>query len=379
MYKKLKHRILSPCITLCFVLTLTGCWDAMPFGEISFNLELGLESSKDKKLMVTRSSPVFEERIQDKTETFIVDADSVRESREETKKLSPNLTVGGKLQHVLFSKELAQKGIGEYLEIFERDPTVPNQCLVVVVNGSPKEFLQAAEAFRDKPSPGYYMNRLLENNIKSSHIPSTEVYRFNINYFTPGMDPIVPMVELAKDDNDAIRVMGCALFKDDKMVGELDTKRTFLLLAMMKDMGSNQYSFSITNPEENEDTDIVMSIMLKQPKVKINININDKNSAPKVALTLDFTGSIDEYKWNNLAEAKFQKEVENNIAEKLKSECERVLKYTQEVESDPIGIGNLVRARHNSYWKSIKWEDIYKDIAFNVTVHVAINQYGITK
>lgn len=376
---KVSRVLSSLCIIFLSLSSLTGCWDAMPFGEISFNLELGVESSKDKKIMVTRSSPVFEERIQDKTETFIVDANSLRESREETRKMSPNLTAGGKIQHVLFSKELSQKGIGQFLEIFERDPTVPNQAIVVVVNGSPKELLKASEAFKDKPSPGYYMKRLLDNNVKSSHIPVTEVYRFNIDNFSPGMDPIVPMVEMATADNQAIKVMGSALFSGDKMVGELDTRRTFLILAMMKAMGAGQYGYTVTNPEDDDTNEVVMAILLKQPKVKINISIPDKNRAPRVEITMKFAGGIDEYKWNHLSESDIQEKIESRIAEELKKECERVLKYTQKVGSDPIGIGNLVRAKHNSYWKSVDWGDIYKGIAFKVNVTLNIQQYGITR
>lgn len=368
------------CIIFLFALTLSGCWDVMPFGEISFVLEIGIESSKDKKIMVTRSSPVFEERIQDKTETFIVDADSLKDSREQTRKMSPNLTVGGKTQHVLFSKELAQKGIAQFLEAFERDPSVPTQAMVVVVDGSPKDLLKAAEALRDKPSPGYYMNRLFENNIKSSHIPSTEIYRFNIDYFTPGIDPIVPMVELAEGDNHAIKVMGSALFSEDKMVGELDTKRTFLLLAMKKEMRQGQYGYSVTNPErEAGDENAVMALMLKQPKVKIKVNIDDYESNPVVNISLKFKGYIDEYKWNNLSEAKIQDKIEENISEELEIECKRILKYTQDVGSDPLGIGNFVRAKYSSYWEKVKWQETYKNATFKVDVNLDIDQYGVTR
>jgi spore germination protein len=248
------------------------------------------------------------------------------------------------------------------------------------VNGSPKELLKVGEALRDKPSPGYYMNRLLENNIRSSHIPATAVYRFNIDNFSPGMDPIAPMVELAGGDNHAIKVMGCALFSGDKMVGELDAERTFLLLAMKKAMGQGLHGFSVTNPEDDDDDkDIVMSVMLKQPKVKINVNVEDNNSSPKVEISLNFTGGIDEYKWDHLAESEIQEKIEKRIAEDLKSECERVLKYTQKVGCDPIGIGNLVRAKHNSYWKSVDWSEVYKYIPFKVNVKVDIDHYGITR
>jgi spore germination protein len=52
------------------------------------------------------------------------------------------------------------------------------------------------------------------------------------------------------------------------------------------------------------------------------------------------------------------------------------LKYLQQVGSDPIGIGEKVRAKYYSYWQGVDWKDIYKDIDINVDVKVDIKQYG---
>ncbi len=53
-----------------------------------------------------------------------------------------------------------------------------------------------------------------------------------------------------------------------------------------------------------------------------------------------------------------------------------IIKYTQEVGSDPIGIGDIVRAKHNNYWNSISWSDAYKKALINVDVNLDIKTYG---
>jgi spore germination protein len=378
MNHKTKFKVLLPLLLIFTTLCFSGCWDQMPFGTISFNLDIGVEFSDEKKLLVTRTSPVFEERVQEKTETYIVDADSIRQSRDDIRRMSPNLIVGGKLQHILISEGVAETGICKVLEIFERDPSTPNLCLVIVVKGSPRELLKAAEAFEDKPSPGYNMNRLFENNVKLSHIPSTRIYRFNIDYFSPGIDPVVPMIKLADPYNKAIKIIGSALFAKDKMVGELNVPKTSLLLAMMKKSKKNYHHITFTDLEgQNELIKPVITLTYKDPKRYLEIDL--KGRSPVVNLKLNIQGTVDEYKWDGLGKEVSEKELEEKLSENMKKQCKEILKYIQEVGSDPIGIGDMVRAKHNSYWESVEWEEAYKKIIFNVDVKVDIYQYGIIK
>ena len=43
----------------------------------------------------------------------------------------------------------------------------------------------------------------------------------------------------------------------------------------------------------------------------------------------------------------------------------------QSIESDPIGLGDLVRANHNNYFKRVDWHKAYKDAS--ITIHVKFN------
>jgi len=48
----------------------------------------------------------------------------------------------------------------------------------------------------------------------------------------------------------------------------------------------------------------------------------------------------------------------------------------QSKKSDPIGIGDMVRAKYNSYFKKVDWHTEYKGA--KITVHVKFNlvEYG---
>jgi spore germination protein len=52
------------------------------------------------------------------------------------------------------------------------------------------------------------------------------------------------------------------------------------------------------------------------------------------------------------------------------------LEYLQEIGSDPVGFGELIRARHNEYFKSNLWKSVYPEVKFNVNVKVNFVLHG---
>ena len=83
-----------------------------------------------------------------------------------------------------------------------------------------------------------------------------------------------------------------------------------------------------------------------------------------------------QYKWDHLNDEKEVKKLNEHIQEQLRQDCQRVIGYMQSIESDPIGIGNMVRAKYNSYFKKVDWHKTYKDAKINVHVKFDLVEYG---
>lgn len=357
-------------------LILSGCWDQSIYEQIGFILEVGIEKSENEdEYLVTYTSPVFGTTEENMVEAISTTSGILRGARENARKMSSRPLEGGKIQQIVFSEELARKGIHNILEVFERDPTNPALAWVVVSESSPRELFEKALKFKDKPRVAIYINQLLEGEEKSSYIPNTKVYDFDINYFIPGLDPITPIIKLTPND---IQIVGTALFHDDRMVGKIDTQSTALLLAIKGMMKSTEYiSLVPKNIKEINSPKNHMAVIIKTAKRKISVRI-DKGK-PVVDITLDFKTNIDEYEWDDVANEVEIKQLEEYLAQNIEAQCMELLQYTQEVGSDPIGIGDMVRAWHNKYWESVDWREVYGDIAFNVKARVKIQQYGTIK
>lgn len=46
----------------------------------------------------------------------------------------------------------------------------------------------------------------------------------------------------------------------------------------------------------------------------------------------------------------------------------------QKINSDPIGIGDLVRAKHSDYWKMVDWYKVYPKAKLHAHVNFKISR-----
>lgn len=359
---------------ICVSLLLqTGCWDQKIYERIGFILQMGLELSKDDKLVYTVAVPIIGPDVKGKVEVLSTSKSLLREAREELRRVSGKAVEGGKTQHVYFSEQLAREGIGQFLEIFIRHTENPLLANVIVIDGSPKEMMELSAKFENKARPAFYVNDLLVNARQNSYIPETRIYDFSVMEFSGTIDPITPVLRYS---NKEIEIAGTALFKGDKLVGQIDTASTGMLMALMGGNRRIQYMYhEMSGEKDKAKLKEGAAIVIKGIKRKLQINTDGE--VPEIDIKLDFQASLEEYSGaHNMNDTEAKRKLEEEVASLMKKDCIRVLQYLQEVGSDPLGIGELIRARYNSYWKSIEWKDVYKEITFNVDVKVNFDFYG---
>ena len=365
-------RNLLALILFCSLL-LGGCWDQKTFEQVGLTLSFGIELSESGNLLITSIYPVVGGQQTGEVDIISTETHIVRGGRTNMRLASPKLLEGGKVQQVLLSDSIAKEGIHDLLEVFQRDVTVPAISFVTIVEGSPAELLKKASEFKSKPRVSFYLYHLLENNVKLSNIPNTKIFDFDINYFSPGLDPIVPTIKLG---NDIIQITGCALFSKDKMTGKLNVKETNLLMGLLDQL---KYSdFVLDDPEFLKEHDVKygLAITFFNNKRKINIDFSEEGT-PIVEINVKYRCSLDEYKWDKTIDPKVQEDLEKKIGEQFTRISNNVIKKLQEANCDPIGIGDLIRAKYYDYWQSIDWKEVYQEAEIKANVEMEIGNVGI--
>lgn len=374
---------LSAVILLLFM--VTGCWDQKIYENLGFMLSVGLDTGKEGKVLVTYSIPVISERGESsggspggaggekKTELVVEEAYTTRQARDKGRESSDKNLEAGKTQNVLIGRELAEKGIAQYLEIFERVLDNPTQASVVIVDGNAHNFICKGVNLKDKPRLAMYLNHLLDANSKSGYCPDETLAKYNIDNNIPGLDPLVPLVKLEEND---LKVMGTALVHNDRMTGRITTEETAYLNVLMGKKKSSE--LTIVLPPEIEAPKKAITVYAQSTKSKSNIQF--QGNIPKIQVAVRLKLIVDEYKWDNLADKSKTTQLENAISENIKMSLESVFKKLQDANCDALGIGDRIRAKYNDYWKSIGekqgWESIYPKVILDAKVSADIIRYG---
>ncbi len=377
VYSKVKKLIV---ILLVFTSStmLTGCWDQKIYEKSGFILQFGIESSSDGKLLMSYSIPVFDPKSKERVEFLYTTETAIREAREDIRAISPKTVEGGKLQQFLVSYDLAQKGMFNLFDFVERDSIIPSIAYMAVVEGSPKEMSEAIQKIGDKPWPAFYINQLLANNISDSQTPDTDIDNFHTLVLSPGIDPIAPTLKLQYNKGKGVEVTGSALFSGDKLVGKIDKNMTAFLLAMMGKMKAHAfYKCTSLESEQKENEKSGVEFELKKPITKVDVKIVDDK--PAVKISLFFNVNLVERQLTNKYDENLEMSYGKILEKEIEEQCLKVLKYTQEIGSDPIGIGDIVRAKNNSYFEAVKWENAYKNTDFYVKVKVNIMNHGLLR
>lgn len=370
MHKKVKIII----VVFVFIPFLfCGCWDEKPINESGFITMLGIECSNSGEVNVTYGVPSNDATTKAKGEIINTSSNLLRIAREKLKMQSANNIEAGKIQFFMFSKETAAKlPIENVNEVFERDPANPILAWVIVVDGSPKDLFNKCLKYKDKPLPSIYIRELIERCASCAYVPETMVYNYDINNYAKGIDNITPYVRY---DSKAVEAVGSAVFSSGKMVGTINTQETGILTAMMKTLKGKKFTYFCGGIDDNTDKPIHgLAIQLNQRSKKINISI--KNNKAIVDIYVELYGYVDEYKWDNLKDEKKIKILNKYVQEDIQTNSQKVLNKLQNMDSDPIGIGDIVRAKYNDYWRKVKWHEAYKNA--EITAHVKFNiiQHG---
>jgi Ger(x)C family germination protein len=371
--KKVKN--LSLCF-LCLVhLLISGCWDQKIFEEIGLALALGLEQTENGEILYSMTMPVFAEDIEETVEILSTTSNLLRQSRDQIRNTSGKQVEGGKIQHIIFSKELAEKGINNIIDVFLRSSENPLLANIIVVDGNPLEMLKISRDYKDKPRFGVYMANVIRDARTRAATPEIRIYEFTILQYSGTIDPIASYISY---DDKGIKIEGSALFNKNKMVGNIGFVETGLLYALMGERIQFGYYIEAQNIKEETDSDKRgIAILLKRVKRKVKTNVN--GTIPEINISLDFTGAVDEIDLDyRLDDPEDKKTLEDKISILIKQDCMKLLKYLQEIGSDPIGFGEIIRAKHNEYFKSVSWKSIYPGVKFDIDVKLNFEFYGAT-
>lgn len=331
--------------------------------ELEVSTAVGFDSKGKNKIEATAVMPRImpDKTISNKTISTVGNLSKEALSNVNHKSHKP--VVNGKLEVALYSKEVAELGIQDFIDTFHRDPSVGSRLLLTVVDGEVKEMLQ--KKFEEYDT-GSYIQRQLNHNMNLGLIPTSNLHLFLSAYYTKGMDPVLPLINLKGEE---INIKGLALFKGTKMVDSIPYRNMFVFKSLYENIKMAGYKLKTKEKGETE------YFSIQGISTRKEFDVRNIHTAPEITLHLKIKGYIREYTGEGVT-AKTVEKAEKLMEDKIDKEAEMLIKKFQRKSIDPLAFGEQARSR-TRHWDEKKWDHQYKNMKVNVKVDVMISEIGV--
>ena len=293
----------------------------------------------------------------------------------------------------IFSEEVAANGISNEIYTLANDTEIRPTANIIVCKNKAKDYIQSSEPILENLITKYYeifpntskytgyiynvtlgdfFNQLICNTCEPFAILGG-VNENSTNATTSSNSSDVSDIKATDTSISAKRGsenIGTAVFKDDKLVGELTALETLCLSIIRGNVDS--FLISIDDPQnEQEKIDLVLYLE-KSPKIKVDI----VNNTPYVSIDLKFTGRIysmkEDLRYLNTNVLNTISKGANNYIENILTQY--LYKTSVGFKSDINGIGKYCLQNFLTIqeFENFDWKNNYTNSAFNVSVDAEI-------
>lgn len=384
MHKTAKKKLILIVLVMDLLL-ISGCIQQKNLEKLGLITAEGYDLDKGSNIKGTAVIQKFDPMMQNVTRVITEVAKTSKGLRQQENLQTSHKLVSGQLRIVVYSKTLAKKGIIQLVDTLNRDPTIGNMVYLTISDKDASDILTKNNVEKSI-NLGTYLYNLIKQNVEGEQLISPTLQEFNHNFYDVGKDPILPILKLSHGD---IVISGMGLFKNDRLIDELETNKLFYLKILVDQYkaGSQEMAFNLKKFSKF----IIKSAGHRQKELhnKMYITIDNIRSKHKIKLVnkqnlrfnievklqsriLEMTEPLDV---GNPAAIKL---IEKEMSKAIKKDIEHLLSRLQDKGVDPIGFGNEYKAhlRGKKLTKKM-WREKFKDATFNVQVKNEIVRTGV--
>ncbi len=366
-------------LMMCFILLfiLSGCFGGREINDLEIVIGMGVDKGENTEDILLTAQVIKVHEIGNTSSgngggeskaywNVSTTGTSIFEAiRQLTHKTGNRLFVSHN-QAVIFGNDIASEGLQKYIDFFLRAHEMRPNVLILIADD------QASVVMDAKPEteslPAMNITKLVDAYGFTSHFYKVNMKDFASCLMSATTAPMAPLVRVSQDiENKDIHVSGMAVFKKDKMVGQLTQDETRGLLWVLGKVESGVIIIpSLDNKGKAvfEITDAKSKVTpeIRNGKIVIHIKINEESGLSEQTTTED------------LATIPAFEAMQKTQAEVIRQEIMAAFHKSKELNADIFGFGEMLHKKHNSEWKIIqdKWEELYPTIELIIDVETKI-------
>lgn len=390
-------KIFIAILLIILTLAFNSSYQSLTISNIAFVVSMAVDTSTTNNLKVTfqftKPSAVSENgSSSDSDSSFVnsVDASSISSAIN-----LMNAYVGKELslshcKLIVFSEEFAKNGISDEIFTLMNDNQVRPSTNIVVSKCTAKSYIENSkplfeplitkyyEGYTNSSSyTGYTTDATIGRFFNNMNCDTCEPFAIlgGINSESKSSESSIPSEKDSsiKSNESAItgdlrsENIGLAVFKDDKLVGELTAIENVAFLCTRNQIDG----FLVSIPSPNDDNKSIDIYLTPQRNTKISASI--VNGSPYVNLEYTFTGRI----YSMSSDSDY---LNNAVLTEISNACNSYLeslfssflyKTSKEFNSDIVGIGKYILSSFDtsSDFDAYDWGQNYKNSFFDVKVN----------
>lgn len=375
-------RIFLLLICICFLPTLTGCWDRVEVNDLAIITAAAIDRMEDGKTMISVQlfiprAITSGEKGEDpsKGSTFVREAtgDNVANAVSRLQDKVPRRLFWGHSKVYIFGEEYAKNGIRNAIDYLTRHPSPRGNSLLFVSKGESKEILALI------PPLERYSAMALQKLTQAEKGFETTLINVDMGLMGDSEAVSMPYInkllsgEPARKEHETIPyIEGTAVFQKDVMVGVLNMNETRGLLWLKDSVRGSTLTIKL----EDKEGEISMTPTLG----KIHYSPLIKDGTWIMNLHIDMEGDIVQNETHvNLANEETMKKLKSKFEEALKERVTQALeKLQKEYQTDVIELGKRFHQKYPKEWHKEKhnWNEKFAEVKVNIDVHAKVRRPG---
>lgn len=402
--KKIIKKIFVIILILMLFLAFSKSYSTLNIDNLSIVVAMGIDTSDKNLLQIsfqfTNASSVSESGTSEQSPSIIytVDASSISSG------INLINTYIGKevnLSHckvIAFSEEIASRGISEEIYTLVNDTQVRPSTNIVISKTSARYYLENSKPLSENLITKYY-EVFSGSSSYTGFTSNATVGDFFDSLICHSCQPYAILGGVTNEstkytgttnsENDSstksnsssltgqstAENTGLAVFKDDVLIGELNSIETLCFSIIRNQVDG--FLISVPNPNKaNSYMDLYIT-PLSSPKIEVNII----NGTPYINIDCRFTGRIYSMEeGSDYLDASMLNQISDSCSSYLKSAItEYVYKTAKTFQSDINGFGKTARKNFftlNDFY-DYNWNEKYKDSFFNVSIDSSIRSSSL--
>jgi spore germination protein KC len=370
-------------VILLPVFILSGCWDSIEIQNLAIITAAAIDSEENHKVKV--SVQIFIPRTITSGEsgedpslgsTFVREGigKNLAEAISVLQTNIPRKLFWGQCKIFIFGHDLAKTGIRNELDFLIRHPAPRINSNLYVSEGKASNLLKLI------PPLERYSGEVLSKFSQHQEVGvDTTLSDISKDLTEASQSFSLPYIKRLKSDEYARKsyetiptIVGTAIFKKDKMIGNIDLEETRGLLWLSRKIQRSTVSIK---PEENENEVIMMptsgSVRFKPQIINnqwiMNIQIQ---VAASIIQNETFLSLLQED-----VITKLEKGLENKLRDRISKTLEKIQK---EYQADVVGFGRRFHQKYPEQWKKVKdhWDEKFPEVDVKLSVNATIKRSG---